>query len=67
MIINLPAHQSAQLPSVIETRMEMLAQQADALTRQAQRLREQAEKTYRQICCGGACNQGHECPLEGLK
>ena len=67
MIINLPAHQSAQLPSVIEMRMEMLAQQADALTRQAQRLREQAEKTYRQICCGGACNQGHECPLEGLK
>jgi len=67
MITNLPAHQSAQLPSVIEMRMEMLAQQADALTRQAQRLREQAEASYRQICCGGACNQGHECPLEGLK
>ena len=67
MIINLPAHQSAQLPSVIEMRMEMLAQQADALTRQARRLREQAEASYRQICCGGACNQGHECPLEGLK
>ena len=67
MIINLPAHQSAQLPSVIEMRMEMLAQQADALTRQARILREQAEASYRQICCGGACNQGHECPLEGLK
>jgi len=67
MIINLPAHQSAQLPSVIEMRMEMLAQQADALTRQARILREQAEASYRQICCGGACNQGHKCKLEGLK
>lgn len=52
---------------VIETQMEVIAEQAQELTRQARILRDQAEASYRQICCGGACNQGHECPLEGLK
>ncbi len=59
--------ESAPPRLVIETQMEVIAEQAQELTRQARNLREQAEAIYRQICCNGQCNQGRDCPLRTSK
>lgn len=59
--------ESAPPRLVIETQMEVIAEQAHELTRQARILREQAEAIYRQICCNNNCSQGRDCPLRTSK